>query len=88
MIYYHYWAAGTRYSGQVPFKPEADGRQFVYTGRRPDQVSVVRIVEVDDDDGLSGSTIIPPMIAGGPVWDLPDSSSGPSSPPSSFPSAY
>src|SRR5215475_9145541 len=39
IIYYHYWSGGARYSGQVPFNPEADGRQFVYTGRQPEQVS-------------------------------------------------
>jgi hypothetical protein len=87
IIYYHYWTGGTRYSGQVPFKPEADGRQFVYTGRRPDQVSITRIVTVDDD------SLIPPVMAAGSMWDPPDipsvSSTPPSAPsPSSFPSAY
>src|SRR5262249_12656417 len=90
IIYYHYWSGGARYSGQVPFKPGADGRQFVYTGRRPDQVAVTRIVEVDDDD-LTGS-MIPPVIAAGSVWEPPDIdiSSAPTPPPapSSFPSAY
>jgi hypothetical protein len=80
IIYYHYWTAGARYSGQVPFKPEADGRQFVYTGRGPDQVSISRIA------------LIPPIIIAGSTWDPSDSSSAPSSPPasssSSFPSAY
>ncbi len=94
MIYYHYWSAGTRYSGQVPFKPAPDGRQFVYTGRRPEQVSIVRIVQVDDDDdGLTGATLIPPIMVAGSIWDPSDSSSAPGSPPpssssSSFPSAY
>src|SRR6478735_735460 len=59
IIYYHYWSGGARYSGQVPFKPEADGRQFVYTGRRPDQVSIARIVTVNDDP------LIPPVMAVG-----------------------
>src|SRR5438132_11889010 len=36
IIYYHYWAAGTKFEGQIPFQPGADGRQFVYTGVRPD----------------------------------------------------
>src|SRR5262249_28567567 len=82
IIYYHYWSGGARYSGQVPFKPGPDGRQFVYTGRRPDQVSVARIVEVDDDD-LTGS-LIPPIVAAGSTWDPSDTPS----PPPSFPSAY
>jgi len=90
IIYYHYWSAGVRYSGQVPFKPEADGRQFVYTGRRPDQVSIVRIVEDDGDDvGVPGAALIPPMIPIDTSWDLPDSPSAPASSSSSpFPSAY
>jgi len=87
IIYYDYWSGGARYSGHVPFKPEADGRQFVYTGRQPDQVSVGRIVEVDDDD-VTGS-LMPPIIAAGMPWDPPDLGPAPgASPPSSFPSAY
>jgi hypothetical protein len=85
IIHYHYWSGGVRYSGQVPFKPGGDGRQFVYTGRRPEQVSVTRVVEVDDDD-LTGS-VIPPIIAAGSTWDPPNPPSPPPS-PSSFPSAY
>jgi len=91
IISYDYWSGGSRYSGQVPFKPEADGRQFVYTGRRPEQVSVLRIVAVDDEDGLPGA-LIPPTIVAGSIWDPSDSFSAPSSSPpsssSSFPSAY
>jgi hypothetical protein len=87
IIYYHYWSGGARYSGQVPFKPEADGRQFIYTGRRPDQVSVDRIVEVGDDG------VTPAVIVADSALDLsdpPDTFSDPSPPPSSssFPSAY
>jgi hypothetical protein len=90
IVCYHYWSGGTRYSGRVPFKPGADGRQFVYTGRRPEQVSIVRIVEVDDDDDLS-STLIPPIIAAGLTSQPFDDISPPSPPPSSspsFPTAY
>ncbi|HSU55660.1 MAG TPA: hypothetical protein VLT36_16510 [Candidatus Dormibacteraeota bacterium] len=89
IIYYHYWSGGARYSGQVPFNPGADGRQFVYTGRGPEQVSVARIVQVDDDDLTS--SLIPPAIAAASMWDPPDTFSAPSPPPpypSSFPSAY
>jgi hypothetical protein len=88
IIFYNYWSGGARYSGQVPFQPGADGRQFVYTGRRPNQVAVTRIVEVDDDD-LTGS-IIPPVIAAGSVPEPPDTFSDPTPPPAppSFPSAY
>jgi hypothetical protein len=86
IIYYHYWSGGERYSGRAPFKPEADGRQFVYTGRRPEQVSVTRIVTVDD-------SLSTPVIAADSMWDPPDppsvpSAPSPSEPPSSFPSAY
>jgi hypothetical protein len=86
IIYYHYWSGGARYSGQVPFKPEPDGRQFVYTGRQPDQASVDRIVDVDTVD-------ISSVIVADAAMDLsdpPDTFSDPSPPPSSssFPSAY
>jgi len=87
IIYYHYWSGGDRYTGKVPFQPAGDGRQFVYTGRRPDQVAVIRIVAVGDDD-ITGS-MIPPVIVGS-AWDPPDILSVPTPPsaPSSFPSAY
>jgi len=80
LIYYDFWSGGARYSGQVPFKPEPDGRQFVYTGRQPDQASVSRIVNVGDD------LVIPPVIVVGSTWDPPDTPSAPS--PPFFPSAY
>ena len=84
IVYYHYWSGGSRYSGQVPFQPEGDGRQFVYTGRLPDQVSVIRIVNV------AGDSLIPPVVAADSGWDPPDPSPPPSPPPPSsfFPSAY
>jgi hypothetical protein len=82
IIYYHYWSGGVRYSSQVIFKPGPDGRQFVYTGRQPGQVSITRI------DGAG--SLIPPIVAVGSTWDPPDTVSdpGPPSSPSSFPSAY
>jgi hypothetical protein len=85
IIHFAYWLGGTRHTGQVPFQPDNTGRQFVYTGARPEQVSITRIVEPSDD---VVSDIIPPIISTpGPFWD---SSSGPpsSSSSSGFPSAY
>jgi hypothetical protein len=40
MLQYYYWVQGVRRIGQVPFQPGPDGRQFIYTGERPDNVSV------------------------------------------------
>jgi hypothetical protein len=85
IIHYYYWVAGVRHSGHIPFQPDNQGRQFVYTGNRPEQVAIVRIVEASDD--LSPS-ILPPIISSGTTfWDS-GSSSAPSSSSSAFPSAY
>ena len=90
LVHYHFWTAGVKHSGQVPFQPGADGRQFVYTGARPEQVSIVRILQVSED---VQPDIIPPILgAAATIWasssdDRPDVSSAPPSPPS-FPSAY
>ena len=90
MVHYHFWTGGVKHSGQVPFQPGADGRQFVYTGARPEQVSIVRILQVSED---VQPDIIPPILgAAATIWasssdDRPDVSSAPPSPPS-FPSAY
>jgi hypothetical protein len=79
-----------KHSGQVPFQPGNDGRQFVYTGVRPEQVSIVRIVEPSDD---IQPDITPPILGAAAVIfgsssdDQLDTSSAPASPPQ-FPSAY
>ena len=90
MIHYHFWAAGEKHAGRVPFQPGNDGRQFVYTGARPDQVSIVRIVEPSDD---LMPDIVPPIVgAAATLWgsssdNQPDTFSAPPS-SSGFPSAY
>jgi hypothetical protein len=90
VLYYHYRSGGARHSGQIPYQPGPDGRQFIYTGRKPDQVSIARIVQQADD---TTPDILPPIIAGtSAMWGLPpsDGPEPPSAPPSSssFPSAY
>ncbi len=90
MLHYHFWSGGVKHSGQVPFQPGTDGRQFVYTGARPEQVTIVRVVEPADD---IQPDIAPPLLgAAAALWsassdDQPDTSSAPPSPPQ-FPSAY
>jgi hypothetical protein len=90
LLHYHYWFNGVRYTGQVPYQPGRDGRQFVYTGNRPEQTAVVRILDASDDDS---SSLLPPIIAAESAFmnssaaEPPDSPSPPSS-SSSFPSAY
>jgi hypothetical protein len=87
MIHYHYWANGVRYAGQIPFQPGPDGRQFVYTGMRPEQAAIIRILQTDDD---AGSSLLPPVFTSAgflPGSDEPDSSPAPPT-TSSFPSAY
>ena len=90
LIYYDYWTSGARDSGRVPYQPDKDGRQFVYTGRKPERVSIRRIVQQVDD---TTTDIVPPIAsAATSIWasapsDEPDQPSSP--PPStSFPSAY
>jgi hypothetical protein len=90
MLHYHYWAGGVRRVGQVPFQPDPSGRQFVYTGVRPEQAAIVNILE--DPDDVSAS-MLPPVIGAGSAFlgaagdDTQDTPSPPPSPPS-FPSAY
>jgi hypothetical protein len=90
MVHYHFWTGGVKRSGQAPYQPGADGRQFVYTGARPEQVSIARIVQLSED---MQPDIIPPILgAAATIWasssdDQPDTPSAPPSPPS-FPPAY
>ena len=90
MIHYHFWTGGVKHSGRVPFQPGTDGRQFVYTGAKPEQVTIVSIVEPSDD---IQPDIVPPILGaaaaifGSSSDDQPDTSTPPPSPPS-FPSAY
>jgi hypothetical protein len=90
MIHYHFWSGGVKHSGQVPFQPGTDGRQFVYTGARPELVTIVRIIE---PVAYIQSDIAPPIfgaaaaIFGSSSDDQPDTSSAPPPPPQ-FPSAY
>jgi hypothetical protein len=75
-IHYYYWADGARHTGSVPCLPGADGRQFVYTGVAPDQITVSGA----GDDGVPISTL-PPMFP-------PAQTNSPSSSFLGFPSAY
>ena len=90
LIYYYYWSGGTRHSAQVPYQPGTDGRQFVYTGVKPEQVVISRVVQ-QSDDGPS-DLIIPGIIAADAILNS-SSSDDPGPPPSpppatGFPSAY
>jgi hypothetical protein len=86
VIYYHYWVQGARHSGQIAFQPDNEGRQFVYTGERPDQASIVRIGTEAVDDSPS---VLPPVIgATSTLWQDDTPSPPPSHHSSSFPSAY
>ena len=90
LIHYHFWTGGVKHSGRVPYQPGADGRQFIYTGARPEQASVVSIMVPSDD--IQPDPIPPILGAAAMMWgsssnNQPDTSSAPSSPPS-FPSAY
>jgi hypothetical protein len=101
VIYYQYWADDVKREGQIVFRPGNDGRQFVYTGRQPNNVEIVRVVDQSggvvtgpvyyDDDSPD---LVPPIIgaaAAQAVADAlanvqPDPPTPP--PPPQFPSAY
>ena len=93
VIHYYYWSGGARHAGRVAYQPGPDGRQFVYTGLRPDQVAIHRVVQ-DSDSGAS-DFIIPGIVAADVLYDAALSSDAPSPPeppqppaPPAFPSAY
>ncbi len=81
MIQYYYLLNGVRQMGQVPFQPGPDGRQFIYTGARPDGVSVVLPDQGHTDPGDGFST--PPISS----WSSTPRRSSPT-PSTRFPPAY
>ena len=86
LLDYYYWVGGLRRAERVPFQPGPDGRQFIYTGSRPDRVSVAPVQQrsVDDSPLLLGAAL-----GSGTSWESSDdSSSFPPPSSSSFPSAY
>jgi hypothetical protein len=98
IVYYHYWAAGTRHEGQIVFQPGNDGRQFIYTGARPEQVQIVRVVGPSgsatyvQDDSTDFTTPILGAVAAEVALDAiasaaSDPPAAPSTPPQ-FPAAY
>jgi hypothetical protein len=100
-IYYQYWSAGAKHDGQILFQPGSDGRQFIYTGIRPDQVAIVRVENSSgavvsnvppmiQDDGPDIVTPILGAVAAEAAFDAISSAAQPPEPPSppQFPSAY
>jgi hypothetical protein len=83
IIHYVYWSGAVQRAGQVPFQPGADGRQFIYTGARPDRVTVALADAAD-----AGAELLERsrrMSSDPPVLESPDPTPAPSS---GFPSAY
>jgi hypothetical protein len=83
------------------FQPGSDGRQFIYTGIRPDQVAIVRVENSSgavvsnvppmiQDDGPDIVTPILGAVAAEAAFDAISSAAQPPEPPSppQFPSAY
>jgi len=97
-IYYEYWSAGARNQGQILFQPGSDGRQFIYTGIRPDRVAVVRVESPSGDIVSStppiiqddGPDIVGPMLGAAAAEVAMDAMAHatPPPPPPQFPSAY
>ena len=90
VIHYYYWSAGARHAASVPYEPGSDGRQFVYTGLRPEHVSISRIVE---PGGVSTAPapldVLPGVIAAEAVFNSMEPDEPPPAPePPRFPAAY
>src|SRR5262245_57952140 len=60
MLKYFYWVQGVQRMGQVPFEPGPDGRQFIYTGDKPDSLSVV-LADTALPLGLAEGDNLPPI---------------------------
>jgi hypothetical protein len=103
VVYYNYWAGGAKHPGQAVFQPGQDGRQFVYTGIRPESVEILRVagpgggispgqaVYVEDDSPGIGGAIIGAVAADAVMDALGSAQSEPPAPPPSppqFPAAY
>ncbi len=46
---YTYWLHGQLHQGQVIYQPGNDGRQFIYTGERPDRVTLQEAIDDPPD---------------------------------------
>jgi hypothetical protein len=102
IVHYQFWAAGAKHSGQTAFQPGNDGRQFIYTGVRPDEVEIVRVVgpsgdftsgqAIYADDGPADITSsILGAAAGAAIYNaVASAAQEPPPPPTppSFPAAY
>ena len=98
IVFYDYWAAGAKHSGQIAFQPGNDGRQFVYTGARPERVAIVRVVGSTDDVSMGGgqyaddvsATFLGAAATGAILEAVSSDAVEPPAPPSppQFPAAY
>jgi hypothetical protein len=88
-VQYQFWANGERRTGQIPFQPDASGRQFIYTGGRPERV-VIRAIAAAGAASVILADATPPIIEADdePSWSSRTFGSSNSSSSSSFPSAY
>jgi formylglycine-generating enzyme required for sulfatase activity len=64
LIHYHLLAGDQERDGQILCQPGADGRQFVYTGARPEKVQIMKTEATDDD--------VPPIISPGSDFSATD----------------
>lgn len=82
-LLYSYWLHGQLLQGRVVFQPDAEGRQFVYTGERPERITLQADTEGPDPD------LPPPFLSSGPTQhDDPTPPRSGSSWSKSFPPAY
>jgi len=84
-LLYSYWLHGQLLQGKVVFQPDPEGRQFVYTGARPERITL----QAGSDDPDPDPDISPPFLSTGPIQnDDPTPPRSGSSWTKSFPPAY
>lgn len=94
VVDFSYWSNGRQYSARVAYQPDASGRQFIYTGVKPDRVSISQIIEPSHPD--FSDTILPGLAAASVLLNSGFRDDGPPMPPPpprppeppQFPSAY
>lgn len=92
IIYFNYWSGGVRYNGHARWQPGLNGRQFIYTGLRPQEVVLVNAMRHNlGFNSDFGTTIMDTSVD---LPDIPVADVGRSDPEptysggTGFPSAY
>ena len=86
-VKYLYWSGGIKHTGDVRIQTVPGGRQFVYTGVRPERVEIVACIGDGDESELLRQNPTSHVVPGGILTDT-SSDAAPSAGSSGFPAAY